>query len=99
MKWFESVEGRITKILDTNDQANQRTDLLFLAKEIGCSTWGLVVGHRFDDNELIRRIRETAAARRAERSWWFALASAGAAIIAALAAWAAVFTTISQVAK
>ena len=67
-----SVESRLKKIMDTNRAVDRRTDLLILAKELGCSTQGVVAGGTVVEDEIIRRIRAADSARKATRRWLMA---------------------------
>ena len=63
-----------------------------LATEVGCSLVSTYTGDgsKHLEDELIRRIQEADRTIRESRLWWFAVISAIASVVSALAAWAAI---------
>ena len=86
-----NIQQRI-KVIMSQEPAEREVQLRKLAAELGCSlssTYGGDGGKHLED-ELIRRIQETARSIRESRLWWIAVISAIASIVSAIAAWCAV---------
>lgn len=86
-----NIQRKIQKIM-AQGKAEREIALRQLTQELGCSlssTYGGNGGKHHED-EIIRRIQETARSIREARLWWIAVISAAASVISAIAAWCAV---------
>lgn len=87
-----NVQKHIKKIMTIKDRGEREVALRKLAVKLGCSFSPTASV----EEELIRRIQETARSIRESRLWWVAFISAIASAFSALAAWFAVFRTLNR---
>lgn len=91
---MKNVQSRLAKITRIPDEEIKKTELIKLARELGCSTNSLDDPSRglikFLEEVLIQRIQEAARSWRESNLWLIALVSAISAVLSALAAWCAV---------
>ncbi len=86
-----NVQRQIKKIMTIKDTGKREATLREFAMKLGCSLFSTYTPDgKHIEEEVIRRIQETARSIRESRLWLIALISAIASVFSALAAWLAV---------